>query len=85
MLLLQVFTGNQKTCLKVHPHHIQKIVQLAAANREKAAEFVDLLCAIVKIEELNLPLKRNQGYVMKYVMQNYAKVAYVMDYDKEEK
>ena len=32
-----------------------------------------------KVEELNLPLKRNQGYVMKYFMQYRGEVAYVID------
>ena len=54
-------------------------------KQDKAPEFLDLLCAIVKVEELNLPLKRNQGYVMKYVMENYQKVAYPFDKSQEER
>ncbi len=42
---------------------------LASVHLNKAPQFLDLLNAIVKVEELNLPLKRNQGYVMKYFMQ----------------
>ena len=80
-----MFTGNQTTCLKIRPGQIGKIVQLAADNQADAAEFIDLLCAIVKIEELNLPLKRNQGYVMKYIMQNYHKVAYVLNKSREDR
>jgi len=37
-------------------------------------ERVDLLNAIVKVEGLGLTLKRNQAYVMKYVMQDYNKL-----------
>ena len=46
--------------------------------QEKGAEFLDLLCAVVKVEDLDLPLKRNQGYVMKAVMTHYNDVAYIM-------
>ena len=80
-----MFTGNQSTCLKVRPGQIEKIVELAAENQADASEFIDLLCAIVKVEELNLPLKRNQGYVMKYIMQNYHKVAYVLEKSPEDR
>ena len=37
------------------------------------------------VEELNLPLKRNQGYVMKYFMQYRADVAGVIDQPPEER
>ncbi len=80
-----MFTGNQETCLKISPGQINQVVQRAAQARESAPEFVDLLCAIVKIEELDLPLKRNQAYVMKYVMQNYTQVAYVLDTSPQER
>jgi len=35
------------------------------------------------VEGLGLTLKRNQAYVMKYVMQDYNKLAYVMDQPRE--
>jgi inositol 1,4,5-triphosphate receptor type 1 len=41
-----------------------------------------LLNAIVKVEELDLPLKRNQGFVMNYFMQYRAEVAFVIDQDE---
>ena len=83
--LYQIFNGNQTTCLKVQSRHIQKIVQLAAEHLDEAAEYLDLLCAIVKVEELNLPLKRNQDYVMKHVMQQYNKLAYILDKTHDER
>ena len=63
------------------PHQVQKIMSLAATHTKAAPQFLDLLNAIVKVEELNLPLKRNQGYVMKYFMQYRNEVAYVLDQD----
>ncbi|CAH1800283.1 unnamed protein product [Owenia fusiformis] len=77
--LTEVFTGNKSTCLKILAHQVQKIMSIAAANVKSSPEFLDLLNAIVKVEELNLPLKRNQGYVMKYFMQYRSEVAYMID------
>ena len=65
----QTFTGNQITCLKILPQHIQIIVELAALHLEKVPEFLDLLNDIVKVTDLGLTLKRNQSYVMKFLMQ----------------
>ena len=67
------------------PRQISKIVNLASRHKEKGAEFLDLLCAVVKVEELDLPLKRNQGYVMKAVMTHYNDVAYIMSESKEKR
>ena len=68
-VVCQTFVGNQVTCLKILPQQIQAIVDLAAFHLEKVPEFLDLLNDIVKVSELGLTLKRNQAYVMKYLMQ----------------
>jgi len=68
-LLFQTFIGNQVTCLKILPQQIQSIVELAALHLEKVPEFLDLLNDIVKVSDLGLTLKRNQAYVMKFLMQ----------------
>lgn len=70
--LIQVFTGNKVTCMKVLAYQIQTIMSLAAIHRSDAPQFLDLLNAIVKVEELNLPLKRNQGMTLKLVTWNHA-------------
>ena len=67
--MLQTFIGNQVTCLKILPQQIQSIVELAALHLEKVPEFLDLLNDIVKVSDLGLTLKRNQAYVMKFLMQ----------------
>ncbi len=71
--------------MKIRPKQIKKIVELAAQHQENAPELLDLLCAIVKVEELNLPLKRNQGYVMQTVMEKYNKVVYPMEMERHER
>jgi len=83
--VFKVFCGNQATCLKISPRQIQKIVNRAADLQERAPEFLDLLGMIVKVVGTNLTLKRNQAYVMKYIMQNYKKVAFVLDMSREER
>ena len=40
-----------------------------------------VLC--IQVEGLGLTLKRNQAYVMKYIMQDYNKLAYVLDQPRE--
>ncbi|XP_070537450.1 LOW QUALITY PROTEIN: inositol 1,4,5-trisphosphate-gated calcium channel ITPR3-like [Ptychodera flava] len=81
--LTEVFTGNKTTCLKIRDHNIQKIMQLVAQHLNEVPEFLELLNAIVKVEELNLPIKRNQSYVMKFFMQYRSEVAYVLDQPAE--
>jgi len=84
LLLLKAFIGNQSTCLKILPQQIQTIVDLICVLQESGgAEYLDLLNAIVKVEGLGLTLKRNQAYVMKYVMQDYNKLANIMDEPRE--
>lgn len=77
--LKEVFVNNQNLCLKVLPRQIHKIVSLAAEHQQKAPEFLDLLCSLVKVEGMGLALKRNQTLVMKYIMQSYSSVAYILE------
>ncbi|PAA53234.1 hypothetical protein BOX15_Mlig001696g3 [Macrostomum lignano] len=83
LALAEVFTGNKNTCMKVLPHHIARTMSLIAQHGPRAPEFLDMLNALVKVEELDLPLKRNQAYVMKYFMQQRTDVAECLDQDKE--
>lgn len=69
--------------MKILPQQIQSIVDLIGVLQEKGSDFIDLLNVIVKVEGLGLTLKRNQAYVMKYVMQDYNKLAHVMDQPRE--
>ncbi|XP_076470932.1 inositol 1,4,5-trisphosphate-gated calcium channel ITPR2-like isoform X2 [Babylonia areolata] len=83
--LAEVFYGNQNTCLKINPRQIQKIVNRAAELQDRAPEFLDLLSMIVKVAGTGLTLKRNQAYVMKYIMQNYKKLAFVLDLPRDDR
>ncbi len=83
MYIWQAFVGNQATCLKVQPKQVEKIVWLVGKHQERVPEFLELLCALVKVENLEIPLKRNQAYVMKFVMQSYSKTAFILDFSRE--
>ncbi|KAL8600021.1 hypothetical protein ACOMHN_057790 [Nucella lapillus] len=83
--LTEVFTGNSSTCMKVLGYQVQKVMSLVGSHREDIPQFLDLLNAIVKVEELDLPLKRNQGFVMTYFMQYRADIATVIDSPEKER
>ncbi|XP_055890997.1 inositol 1,4,5-trisphosphate receptor-like isoform X3 [Biomphalaria glabrata] len=83
LALKEVFTDNQSVCLKVQPRQIQRMVMLAAECQHNAPEFLELLKSLVKVEGLDLTIKRNQALVMKYIMQTFKKSAYVLDQPQE--
>ena len=56
-LSAQVFTGNKTTCMKILPNHVARIMSLAAQHLSQAPQLLDLLNAVVKVEELDLPLE----------------------------
>uniref|UniRef100_K1QLV5 Inositol 1,4,5-trisphosphate receptor n=1 Tax=Magallana gigas TaxID=29159 RepID=K1QLV5_MAGGI len=80
--ITEVFTGNSNTCMKISGNQVQRIMTLVAKNKEKVPQFLDLLNAVVKVEELDLPLKRNQSFVMQYFMQFRSDIANVIDQDE---
>ena len=71
--------------MKVQGHQVQKVMSLVAEHGAKVPQFLDLLSAIVKVEELDLPLKRNQSYVMTYFMQYRAEIAGIIDQPEQER
>ncbi|KAL3848186.1 hypothetical protein ACJMK2_019060 [Sinanodonta woodiana] len=75
--------GNQYTCMRIMQHQVHRIMVLVAEHKSDVPQFLDLLNAIVKDEELGLPLKQNQSFVMTYFMQFRADVAYVIDQDEK--
>ncbi|KAL3848190.1 hypothetical protein ACJMK2_019064, partial [Sinanodonta woodiana] len=81
--LTEVFKGNRNNCMRIMQHHVHRIMVLVAEHKSDVPQFLDLLNAIVKGEELGLPLKRNQSFVMTYFMQFRADVAYVIDQDEK--
>ncbi|KAH3809582.1 hypothetical protein DPMN_137955 [Dreissena polymorpha] len=81
--LTEVFTNNTHTCMKIGQQQVQKIMALVATHKTAVPQFLDLLIAIVKVEELDLPLKRNQSFVMTFFMQYRTEVAFLIDKDEK--
>jgi hypothetical protein len=84
-VFFQLFVNNQTSCLKITETQIKKIVLLACEYQEKSPEYLDLLYTLVKVEGLDLNIKRNQSLVIKYIMQNYRKSAYVLEKPRNER
>ncbi|KAK6195492.1 hypothetical protein SNE40_000911 [Patella caerulea] len=82
-LLTEIFTGNSTTCMKIQGHHVQRVVTLIVKHGFEVPQFLDMLNAVVKVEELDLPMKRNQGFVMTYFMQYRSDIAQVIDQSDE--
>lgn len=71
--------------MKIMPYQIQKIMSLVAEHRTNAPNLLELLQIIICVGETFVPLKRNQSYVMKYLMQMRTEVAEVLDRSVEER
>lgn len=83
LALIQVFGSNMNLCLRVTPRHVQKIMARLADSNVRAPELVDLLLTIAKVNDL--PLKRNQQMIMKYLMQNFSTVANGLERPRKER
>jgi len=68
-------------CRKVHEGHIAKILELMCKFMDEVPEYLDVLYAMVRVEGLDTPLRRNQSLVMKYVMRSFAQIA--VDFSKD--
>ena len=82
-LIAQIFTGCRKTCMEIRPAQVQNILDLLQVHLLQAPTLLDAVDAICKVEEYNLPLKRNQQMTMKTLMlhkETLVNVAYIDDY-----
>lgn len=71
-LITEIFTGAQEIVLKIKPEEIKAICSLlkdrSGLNINVVPLVTEILKAIIKIEELDLPLEHNQAIIMKYFM-----------------
>jgi hypothetical protein len=72
---MQAFVGNLTTCLKVQSHHVESVVKLVCDFSNQVPELLELLCSVVKVSGIDVPLRRNQSYVMKCVMRSFVHIA----------
>jgi len=82
-VLFKVFARNQSLCLRIQVRQIEKIFSLVGEHLENVPEYIDLLCAIVKVEGQDTPLRRNQVHVMKNFMSYFNKIAVVLEESME--
>ena len=66
------------------PSHADHVVDILRTSKCPVPELLELLSNMVKVNELNLPLRRNQAFVMKSLMRSFTKTAHyfneTMDY-----
>ncbi|EGD74759.1 inositol 1,4,5-trisphosphate receptor type 3 [Salpingoeca rosetta] len=67
--LTEAFTQNKTLCLSVRSEHLEQIMELLRDHTCEAPNLLALLAAVVKAEELDLPLKRNQDMIVRFLME----------------
>ena len=85
LALREAFSNNLELCLKVTPKQIDEMVHILGQRQTAALEIFDLLKELAKLDEHDLPLKRNQQVIMDALMEDFNKVAAVFNIPKEER
>lgn len=47
--LIEVFTNNKQTCLKINHSHIKRIFELIVKHKANVPQFMELLASIIKV------------------------------------
>ena len=77
----QIFTKNPECCWRIDPKSVQTIVNLVALHQERVPGFVQVLSALITVDEnMTTLLKRNQVLMMKYFLEAYPQVAHVFEF-----
>ena len=79
----EVFNGCKETCLRITEDQVEKLLELLADHTTSAPSFLEALEAVAKVEEWNLPLKRNQQIIIKSLWSCRAEVIDVAHIDDE--
>ena len=77
--------GNAVTCHIVQDRHVDKITELMCKYGDHVPEYLDVLHAMVVVEGLETPLRRNQSLVMKYIMRSFTLVAVDFSRDRDDR
>lgn len=65
--------------MRVQAQSLQNMVKLVSKQNVNAPDLLQMLKPVVKVEELDLPLKRNQDYIIKFVTQYWAGICCGLD------
>ena len=79
----QAFAGNLTTCLRVQSRHIDLIVKVLTRCSSDVPQLLQLLHSIVKVSGPDVPLRRNQSFVMKCIMKHFSRTADFFNQSKE--
>lgn len=67
--IAEIFNSNEWTCLRLSADQVDRMFQFLVKNRIRASNMLDALRGTVKLEDMGIPLKRNQLLIIKYLMQ----------------
>ena len=85
----EIFNGCRETCLRIKPaqveHMLKRVGGGSAEQTFKSSRLLEALCAVSKVEEWNLPLKRNQELIVKYLWAEKKQVVDIAAIDDESK
>jgi hypothetical protein len=66
MVLTEVFTGGPEICLRVKEEQVERVFHLISEGGGGSPDLLHTLQSMVKVEDLDLPIKRNQAFVIQY-------------------
>eukprot|EP00039_Didymoeca_costata_P001936 m.56376 g.56376 ORF g.56376 m.56376 type:complete len:2661 (+) comp11036_c1_seq1:86-8068(+) len=78
----EIFNACRDTCVHVGERHIEKMIEIVAEHQKEVPSMLDALAAVIKLEDVNIPLKRNQDLIIKSLMKHrdsVISVAYIDD------
>ena len=85
----EIFNACRETCLRIKPaqveHMLKRVGGGSAEQTFKSSRLLEALCAVSKVEEWNLPLKRNQELIVKYLWAEKKQVVDIAAIDDESK
>lgn len=70
----EIFANNEKLSLDLKPKQVEELMNLVKSCKSESPDLLHAIRSIVKCEELNVPLKRNQNIVMKSLMRNFDEI-----------
>eukprot|EP00039_Didymoeca_costata_P011469 m.161015 g.161015 ORF g.161015 m.161015 type:complete len:2636 (+) comp15183_c0_seq1:24-7931(+) len=83
LCVAEIFNASRETCLNVSEHHVEEMVEIVARLQKQVPGMLEALTAIVKLEDVNIPLKRNQDIIIKSLMKHRQEVIAVAFIDDQ--
>eukprot|EP00051_Salpingoeca_urceolata_P021905 m.350050 g.350050 ORF g.350050 m.350050 type:complete len:1958 (+) comp19886_c0_seq3:2025-7898(+) len=77
----EIFTDNYRLCIAVKAAHVQTMVRIVSERQVESTSMLQALRAVAKVEELNLPLMRNQALIVKHIMEHRDRIVTIAHID----